>query len=106
MDQFMNPIVIKAMGSLVRAGLMLAVPFFVSRGIWTTDEATATLAAVATALTALGWSIFEKYKSQKKLVTALALPAGVSEKQVEHRVATGPTPPVTLPKDVPPYTPA
>src|SRR5687768_18258607 len=102
MDALLNPILIKAIGSLIRAALMLAVPFFVSRGIWTPDEATATMTAIAAALTALLLSFYEKYRSQKKLVTALALPSGASQKDVEIKIATGPTPPATLPKDTAP----
>jgi len=103
MDTILNPILQKSLGSILRAALTLAVPFFVAQGIWTPEEATATVAAIATALAALLWSFFEKYRSQKKLVTALSMPAGSTQHEVETQIATGPTPPVSLPKDVAPH---
>lgn len=105
MDQILNPIIQKYLGSLLRAALTLAVPFFVSRGIWTTDEANANIASLATAGAALAWSLIEKYRSQKKLVTALTMPSGTTQKEVEMKINTEPTPPVSLPKDVAPFTP-
>lgn len=102
MDDLLNPILIKALGSLIRAALMLAVPFFVSRGIWTPDEGTATMAAIAAAAAALLLSLFEKYRSQKKLVTALSMPVGSTQKEVEEVIKSEQTPPVSLPKDVAP----
>lgn len=103
MDLIVNPIFQKSIGTLMRAALMLAVPFVVSQGIWTPEEATATLTAIATALSALLWSLLEKYRSQKKLVTALSMPLGSTQRDVELQVKFAPTtPPVTLPKDVAP----
>jgi membrane protein implicated in regulation of membrane protease activity len=103
MDNLLNPMLMKALGSLIRAGLMLAVPFFVSQGIWTPDEATATMTALATAAAALVWSLFEKYKSRQKLVTAIASAKGDTEANVEKKVDKGQAPPVTLQKDEVPH---
>lgn len=104
MDTLLTPILKKYLGSIIRSALMLAVPFFVSQGIWTPDEATAQLTAIAAALTAVSWSLFEKYRSQKKLLTAAAMPAGSTEQDVDLQVQFGTTPTVTLPKDVSPRT--
>lgn len=102
MDALINPFVKKILGAVIRAVLMLAVPYLVSQGIWTPDEATATVATVATALTALTLSLLEKYWTRQKLVTALAMPTGSTERDVEAQIKSGPTPPVTLAKDEPP----
>lgn len=98
----MNPIMQKVLGSVVRHMLALTIPFLVSQGIWTTDQATATMTSIAAALTVLLMSLYEKYSSQKKLVTALAMPKGTTQKDVEVQIATGQTPPVSLPKDIAP----
>lgn len=104
MDALLNPIIKKYLGSIIRAGLMLLTPALVSQGIWTPEEATATTTAIATALAAVAWSLFEKYRSQQKLLTATAT-AGLTEQQVEQKVKAGLAPPVTVPKDVAPFTP-
>lgn len=102
LDKLLNPIIKKSLGSVIRAVLMLAVPYMVSQGIWTTDQGTEMMTGIAAALAALVWSLYEKYHSQKKLVTALAAPAGTSQQAVEVLMAKPQAPPVSLPKDVAP----
>ncbi|HMJ82298.1 MAG TPA: hypothetical protein VK504_03985 [Vicinamibacterales bacterium] len=102
MDNVLNPMMMKSLGSLLRWALSLAVPFFVSKGIWTPDEATAMMTGIAGALAALIWSLLEKRNAQKMLVTAQATPGPVSQSDLKQIIKDGPTPPVSLPKDVTP----
>lgn len=99
----MNPMMQKVLGSLIRSVLTLLVPSLVAAGVWTPEESTAVIATVSTALAALLLSFYEKYKSQQKLVTALASPAGATQKQVERQISEGLAPPVTLAKTEAPY---
>lgn len=98
----MNPLVVEALGSIVRWALTFGGAYLVKVGIWSQADATTYVAGAAMALIALGWSIYQKYGARLKLVTALASPVQISEAQVEHKIAIGATPSVTTPKDVTP----
>lgn len=95
----MNPILEKMLGSIIRHVLTLVVPFFVARGIWTPEEATGYVTAAVAAILVIGWSLWEKFSSQRNLVTALTMPANSTQAQVETKVKSGDTPPVTLQKN-------
>ena len=100
----MNPLLVEALGSIVRAGLNIVAGYLVTAGIWTSGDAEKYVAAAALAVISIGWSVWQKYGMRGKLVTALALPSGVTENEA-HRVWKDEgvkTPPVTLPKDEPP----
>lgn len=94
----LNPILTKYLGSIIRAGLTLLVPSIVAAGIWTPEESTAVIATASAALSALAFSFYEKYKSQQKLVTALAAPAGATELEIEKKVTAGHAPTVMTKK--------
>lgn len=76
----MNPLLSAALGSIIRWALSLVVPYLVTAGIWTPDEATAYVAGLSLALVGLGWSLWQKYKSRLKFLDALDAPAGTPEK--------------------------
>lgn len=75
----MDPLLSAALGSFVRAGLLLVVPFLINAGIWTPEEATKYVAAATTTSVALGWSVWQKHKSRLKFLEALSVPAGTPE---------------------------
>lgn len=104
----MNPLLVEALGSIVRAALQVGAGWLVGHGIWSQSDAEKYVGALALALITLGWSIWQKHGMRSKLVTALALPAGASEQQVQAMVKNPDvnTPPVTLPKDTIPRMPA
>jgi hypothetical protein len=100
----MNPLLSEALGAILRWALTGLAGWFVSRGIWSADAASQYVAATAIGLLTLGWSLWAKYKTRLKFVTALASPEWTTEVDVEHRIATAkawgqPLPSVTTPKD-------
>ena len=99
----MNPIMQSAIGAILRFVLAIAAGYVVKAGIWTASEATGYVGAAALGLLALGWSLWEKYRSRRKLVTALSMPFVATEDQVIEKIAAGvPVPSVTTrPDEVP-----
>lgn len=96
----MNPLLVEALGSVLRAALNIGAGWLVAHGIWASSDAEKYVGAAAIALITLGWSIWQKYGMRTKLVTAMAMPSGVSENQVKA-VVDDPniaTPPVTIQK--------
>jgi len=79
----MSPLLADALGSLFRWALALAVPFFVSRGIWTPTQAEAFVAGLSLAMLALAWSLWQKYGARADFVNALEAPTGTSESTVK-----------------------
>jgi len=99
----MNPILTSALGSILRYCLMLLVPYFVKHGIWTESAAEGYVEAAVAGLLALGWSWWKIHGNRVKLLTALALPPGVTENDLNRHIAGGgavpsiSTPPDTVP---------
>lgn len=98
----MPPLMQEAFASILRHFLTIAAGVLVTQGIWTESQATTYVAAAALAVVGIGWSLYQKYGSRLKLVTALATPSVTSENAIEARVASGDTPPVNTPKTVVP----
>ena len=82
----MNPLVVDLLGSLLRWALNGVGVWLVSKGAWTEGQAAAFAAGGSMALLSLGWSLWKSYGKRLKLVTALALPAGMTELDVEHAI--------------------
>ena len=93
----MNPLVIDLLGSLLRWALNGLGMWLVARRVWTEGQASAFANAGAAALVpivlgcalslgSLLWSQIKSYTKRLKLVTALALPAGMTELDVEHAI--------------------
>lgn len=97
----MNPILAQALGSVVRWALALGAGYLIRAGIWSASDAEVYITGGTLALVALVWSVWQKYHSRLKLVTALAMPA-TTEAHVEQQVKAGISPPVTTPKYVRP----
>ena len=92
----MNPMLAEALGSIVRAGLMVLAGFVVKAGIWDAGQAEVYAAAGALAVVGLGWSLWQKYKSRVKLLSALSMTDTTSEANLEVRIAAGATPTVSV----------
>ncbi len=102
----MNPIASAAITSVLRWALAIGAGYLVNHGIWTQADATTYVAAAALGLVALGLSLWDKYKTRIKLLTALTMPAGTTEDAVDaHIAAKLPTPSVTTPPDTVPGVP-
>jgi hypothetical protein len=102
-----NPLVVEALGSIVRAGLNIGAGLLISHGIWSASDAEKYVGALALALISLGWSYWQHSGMRAKFVTAMAMvPVGVTERQVEAAVKdkTIETPSVSLRKNEVPVT--
>ena len=97
----MNPILQSALGSIIRWLLMLVVPVLVKYGIWTQADSTKYVEAAVVALLALGWSLWEKYKSRVKFLTAL-MPGPTTENEVDAHISAGNTPALNTPANTVP----
>lgn len=85
----MNPLLMEALGSIVRWLLAGAAGWLVQHGIWTSAQSQTYVMAAALAVLSLGWSLWQKYKSRVHFLTALQAPAGTSEDAVKTKVAQG-----------------
>lgn len=100
----MNPMVVSALGSFFRWAFTFAAAWFVQQGIWSASESelyvgkAAVGAAIATVT--LTWELWNKYHGRIKFLTALQMPAGATEHDVEQRIADPrvPNPSVTTSK--------
>lgn len=102
----MNPIVVEALGAILRWLLTLGAGYLVKAGIWTGSAAETYVAAAAMGLLTLGWSLWQKYKTRSRLLTALWMPHGTTEAQLDvHIGGGGQTPSVTTPADTVPGVP-
>ncbi len=78
----MPPMLSAALGSIIRWALALVVPYLVSAGIWTADEATEYVAGLSLAILALLWSLWQKYRSRLRFLDALDAPPGTPERWI------------------------
>ena len=85
----MHPLLQAALGSILRWALTFLAGFFVEHGIWSQDEASAYIAGAVVAILTLAWSLWQKYHSRIKFLTALQSPAGTSEATVDAKINTG-----------------
>ena len=92
----MNPLVVDIIGTWVRAALLAISAVLIQHHIVTAAQGEALSTQLFTqiinslpAVAALGWSMWQKYGSRLKLVTALTMPAGTTENAVVAKIATG-----------------
>lgn len=97
-EEIMNPMIEKYLGSVLRSALAAGLG---ALGILSEAEIEKQAAALAGLILVTGWSLWEKYHSRKKLVTAMAS-GPTSEVAVKAAIAAGIAPPVATAKhDVP-----
>lgn len=63
----MNPLAQEACLAILRWLLTLGAGYFVSKGIWKPEDANHYVMAGSVALLTLAWSLWSKYKTEKKL---------------------------------------
>lgn len=91
----MNPILLSALGSILRWLFAIGAGYFVQKGIWTDADAVAYVSAAALGLLSLGWSLYNKYRGRIKFLTALDMPQGATEADVKAKVDAGLGAPIT-----------
>lgn len=74
----MNPILSAALGSILRHFLTMAFAALVTRGIWTSEDATTYVTAAALGILGLGWAVYQKYATHLKIIAALSAPVGTT----------------------------
>jgi uncharacterized membrane protein YqjE len=102
----MNPMMLELLGAILRyvAGFLLGV--MLSHGVITDEQSTRFLneiAAPTTVLWVIGmlplvWSMWQKFRSRQKLLTALASPTTTTEDKIQKTVDLGLAPSITTPK--------
>jgi hypothetical protein len=103
---FLNPFIQKQLASTARQLLNIAAGILVAKDLLTESQSydlTEALMPLVLAGIAQAWTYIDNKRERRKLATAQALPAGVTEKQVESVVKEGKSPPATLPKDAHPH---
>jgi hypothetical protein len=99
----MSPMLVDALGSILRFLLAGVFGYLVEKGVWTGEQSATFLSAAVVGILALGWSLWNKYKSRIKLVTALASQPS-TEAQIEKMVSSGDAPSVHTAKTAIPST--
>jgi hypothetical protein len=90
----MNPVLQAALGSILRWAFTLGAGYLIRAGIWQQQDAETYVAALTLALLTLAWSLWAKYRSRVKLLTALQMPKGSTENDMNDCVKRGETPPI------------
>jgi len=90
------PFIQQIIGAIVRAAVLWGAGYLAAHaGITLTDsQTTKIIEYLVPVLAVLAWSIYQKYFNRQKLVTAQAMPAGVTEAHIEAKIAAGGAPSV------------
>lgn len=99
----MNPMVQQILTQLVRYTMVSVFAGFIQKGVLSSEQAEYVVVGVAGLMATVVWGVWVKYKDRLKLNTALASPAGTTEREAERMMKGGSAPPATLSKDDSPY---
>jgi arginine exporter protein ArgO len=103
----MPPLLQSAIGSVLRYLLtIIAVKVFVSHGVWTNAAAEAYVEGGVIFLLAFGWSMWKNYTQHRKVLTALAMPGGSTQDDLDTQILTKATPSISTPVNQTPVLPA
>lgn|ERR1017187_139179 len=93
----MNPIYITVVGSLLRWLLAIGAGYLVKHGLLESTDVKHWIAGITMALLAIGWSVWQKYHSRVKMLTALTMPEGSTENQLNTQIVSKVTPSISTP---------
>lgn len=74
----MNPVFQAALASILRHVLTGLATYLVTRGIWTSEEATTYVAAAALGVIGLGWGLYQKFRTHDLILNALDATPGTT----------------------------
>ena len=95
-----------AIGTFLRAGLMVLATWLTKHGICSDSDASKYVDASVVALLTIGWGLYQKYQSRVKFLTAL-MPGPKTEDEVNAHIVSGAvTPSVFTPTNTVPGVPA
>lgn len=94
------PFVQQVLGVLVRMAVVFLSGWVAAHGgsALSDDQIGKVVSAAVPVLAVLAWSVWQKYQSRRKLLTALASNGTLSENHVELMVGSGQAPSVLTPK--------
>lgn len=102
----MNPMAVAAITSILRWGLAIGAGYFVHKGIWTSSDATTYVEAAALGIVSLAWAQRAWFVARVKFLTALWMPHGSTENDVNARIAAKlQTPAISTPANSAPGVP-
>ena len=102
----MNPLYQAIVGSILRFILAYCAGYLVKHGLLESTDVKHWVAGISMGLLAIGWSLWQKYHSRVKVVTALAMPAGSTENDLNTQIITKATPSISTPENQTPVLPA
>jgi hypothetical protein len=85
----MNPLFAAILGSFIRWGLTILATWLVEHGVWSSGDSATYVTGLTLGAVTLAWSLWSRYKSRIKFLTALELPSGSSEQYVNETIAKG-----------------
>lgn len=93
----MSPFLQQILGVFVRAAIVWLAATFGAEV--SEDQIVQWTAQIVPVLAVLAWSIYQKYTSRQKLLTAAATTGAKSEAEIDRIVSSGMAPSVLTPKD-------
>lgn len=84
----MNPLFEKFAGALIRWALTLIGGWLIKQGILNADDVEKMILAVITVAVPLCWSIWAKWREQRKLATAAGMPKATLD-EVNEKIKSG-----------------
>jgi len=102
----MNPLLQAQLASLVRSLLWVVATLVLPKGLLTGTKAEGVMEAASFAIVSLAWSYWKNHANRVKVVTALAMPGGSTEHELNAQILTKATPPISTPANQPPELPA
>jgi hypothetical protein len=96
MNDFMNPLLQSALGAIIRWALTFGAGYLVSKGIWTQEESAVYVTAAVTGVLTLLWAVWKRYRDERLVNTALAMPGGATRTEAHEVIAAGAAPPASV----------
>lgn len=87
---FLRPLFQKAIGSLVRSGMIAVGGYLMAQGYVTEDQSTQLL-ATAPIVAGVVWSLYQKYSTQVAFEVAKEKPAGATNVEVKAEIKASDT---------------
>lgn len=99
----MSPFISQIIGVLVRTTLAGAGGYLIAHGWATQDQFNEFIAGLIPVIVAIAWSVWQKYRHLIRVNTALAMPSGTSNADLDKQIASGDAAPAVVPKTEAPF---
>lgn len=98
----MNPMLFEFLKALFRYALSPVFAYLVAKGVINTNEAETYMLGFIVFIVPLMWAWFDQWRKRRWQLTAQAMPAGSTEREVKDAAKRGGAPPVSLNQDAAP----